>query len=223
MLLAASPQMSTLEPGGCPAHPSHKPMPLAKVRRLQNALRGLAKRVKDKAINVVADGLVGTHTVNATNRALAAYAPGFTTGGFTRTQVLRLAPQIAAYLEKAPYTAAPDVAATTPPPFVASAPPMVQPYQAPAAPEGSATMPYQQPGYAPAYYTPPPPSYQYGPARGPGGLPADRASVDVRAFVPAQYEHIRIEPTTAMAVVAVGVVIALMLAQKKKAGGRATP
>jgi hypothetical protein len=219
VLLAASPLMSTMEPGGCPVHPSHKPLPLAKVRRLQNALRGLAKRVKDKAINVVADGLVGPHTVNATNRALTAYAPGFTTGGFSKTQILRLAPQIAAYLEKAPITASPSTTVPIAPPpaaplpFVAATAQMVQPSQAPSAPEGSSTMPYQPPGYAPAYYTPP-----AGAPYSPGGLPRDRASVDVRAFVPAQYEHIRIEPGTAMAVVGVGVMLALVLAQKKKRG-----
>lgn len=207
------------QPGLCPPHPTVKPMPLSKVRRLQNALRGLAKRVKDRAISVVADGLIGPHTVSATNRALSVHAPGFSEGGLTKVQIVRLSPQIAAYLEKAPYTAAPTL---PPSPFVATTAPVVQPSVPAAMPGGAPTMP--------AYYPPPPPNYYppspygpsgygppaYGPPRGPGGLPTDRATVDVRAFIPAQYEHIRVSPGTGMAVVAVGVVIALLLIREKK-------
>jgi hypothetical protein len=208
--------VDTTEPGGCPVHPTHKPTPLSKVRRLQNSLRGLAKRVKDRAINVVADGLVGPHTVAATNRALANYAPGFTSGSnFTRPQIVKLAPQIAAYLEHAPYTLThPEYASQQSTPFVTPAPPVVQP-------TGAQTMPAYYPPQ-PTYYAPPsygPPGYgppAYGPPRGPGGLPTDRASVDVRAFIPAQYEHVRVSPGTGMAVVAVGVVVALLLVREKK-------
>jgi len=206
------------EPGGCPVHPAHKPTPLAKVRRLQNALRGLAKRVKDRAISVVADGLVGPHTVAATNRAMAMYAPGFSTAQLTRGDVIRRAPQIAAYLEHAPYTLThPEQAA----PFVATTPPVVQPSVPAEMPGGAQTMPayyppqqayYSPPAYGPGGYGPP----GYGPPRGPGGLPADRASVDVRAFIPAQYEHVRVSPGTGMAVVAVGFVVVLLLMREKK-------
>ncbi len=195
---------AAVDPGLCPPHPSVKPTPLAKIRRLQNALRGLAKRVKDRAISVVADGLIGPHTVTATNRALSVHAPGFTSGGLTKTQVVKLAPQIAAYLEKAPYVSKPAA------PFVATTAPVVQPMMPAAMPGGAPTMP--------AYYPPPPPNYYppspygpsgygppaYGPPRAPGGLPADRATLDVRAFIPAQYEHVRLTPATGLAIVAFG-------------------
>lgn len=207
--------VDTTEPGGCPAHPTHKATPLAKVRRLQNVLRGLAKRVKDRAISVVADGLVGPHTVAATNRALANYAPGFTSGQLTKAQIIRTAPQIAAYLERAPYTLTHPEQAS----FVATTPPMVQPSVPAATPGGAETMPYYQPQPTSYYPQPgygPPPGYSYGPPRGPGGLPTDRASVDVRAFIPAQYEHVRVSPGTGMAVVAVGVVVALLIARERK-------
>jgi hypothetical protein len=204
------------ESGLCPPHPSVKPTPLAKVRRLQNALRGLAKRVKDRAISVVADGLIGPHTVTATNRALSSYAPGFTSGQLTRAQIVRTAPQIAAYLERAPYTLTHPEQAS----FVATTPPVVQPTMPAAMPGGAQTMPayyppppgYGPPGYGPSPYGPP----AYGPPRGPGGLPTDRATVDVRAFIPAQYEHVRVSPGTGMAVVAVGVVVVLLLMRDKK-------
>jgi hypothetical protein len=206
------------EPGLCPPHPSVRPTPLAKIRRLQNALRSLANRVKDRAISVVADGLIGPHTVAATNRALAQYAPGFTQGQLAKAQIVRSAPQIAAYLERAPYTLThPEQAA----PFVATTPPMVQPTVPAAMPGGASAMPYYPP--QPTYYAPPPgygpPAYgpvAYGPPRGPGGLPADRASVDVKAFIPAQYEHVRVSPGTGMAVVAVGFVVVLLLMRDKK-------
>lgn len=206
------------EPGLCPPHPSVKPTPLAKIRRLQNALRGLAQRVKDRAISVVADGLIGPHTVMATNRALSVHAPGFTSGGLTKAQVMRLSPQIAAYLEKAPYVASPTL---PPSPFVAATQQMVQPMVPAAMPGGAQTMPpyypqqqayYPPSPYGPSGYGPSP----YGPPRGPGGLPTDRASVDVRAFIPAQYEHVRVSPGTGMAVVAVGVVVVLLLMRDKK-------
>lgn len=194
------------EPGVCPPKSTVKPTPLAKIRRLQNALRGLATRVKDRAISVVADGLIGPHTVVATNRALSVHAPGFTSGGLTKTQVVKLSPQIAAYLEKAPYVAKPA-------PFVATAPPMVQPIMPAAMPGGAPTMPGYYPPPPPTYYAPPPaygpPGYgpSYAPPRAPGGLPANQATLDVRAFIPAQYEHVRITPATGIAIVAIGLLV----------------
>lgn len=79
------------------------------------------------------------------------------------------------------------------------------------------------PNYAPGpeYYAPPQPAYYqpqptyYGPPRGPGGLPADRASLDVKAFVPAQYEHIRVDPTTVMFMILAGVGVYLVVTKKK--------
>lgn len=63
-------------------------------------------------------------------------------------------------------------------------------------------MPAYQPGYpstAPyaAQYYPP----GSAPGMGPGGLPTDRASVDVRAFIPAQYEQLRVHPLIAIGLV----------------------
>ena len=71
---------------------------------------------------------------------------------------------------------------------------------------------YPQQAYGPPAYGPP----AYGPPRGPGGLPADRATLDVRAFIPAQYEHVRVSPGTGMAVIAVGLVVVLVLMRDKK-------
>lgn len=80
-------------------------------------------------------------------------------------------------------------------------------------------MPYPPQGYAPGYYQQPAgyyPQQGYYPPRGPGGLPTDRASVDVKAFIPAQYEHVRLNPGTGMAVLVVGLVVVAMLARDKK-------
>jgi hypothetical protein len=196
--------------GICPPHPSYKPHPLAKIRRLQNALRGLAGRVGEPALRVTADGLLGTHTVAMTNHAMVRYvgasAADLATGSLSRAQISAFAAQLAAFIEKAPQ-------------IPAGAPPMPQP-QAQYQP-GAPTMPqydddpgyYQQPQQA-VYY---PPSYDRGPRRAPGGLPADHASLDVKAFVPAQYEHIRMEPGTAMLLIAGGVIVFLLLNNKKKA------
>ena len=71
--------------------------------------------------------------------------------------------------------------------------------------------------YPPGMYPPPDyyPAPGYMPQRGPGGLPTDRASFDVRAFIPAQYEHIRLDPT--WIVVALGVGLgALLYSQRNK-------
>ena len=84
-------------------------------------------------------------------------------------------------------------------------------------------MPAYYPDDPPEYYAPPPqpvyyaqaPTY-YGPRRAPGGLPAGHASVDVRAFVPAQYEHIRINPMTGMLLVGVGVLAVLFVLDKER-------
>ena len=57
-------------PGICTPH---KAVPLTKIRRLQNALRGLATRVRDGSLRVTADGLIGTRTVAAVNHAMVGY------------------------------------------------------------------------------------------------------------------------------------------------------
>lgn len=74
--------------------------------------------------------------------------------------------------------------------------------------------PYGQPPAYPGYYQPQQPYYYSN--RGPGGLPADQASVDVKAFLPAQYEHVQVDPTTVMAAIIVGVGIYIVATRKKK-------
>lgn len=64
---------------------------------------------------------------------------------------------------------------------------------------------YAAPGYAAPGYAP----------RGPGGLPTNQASLDVKAFIPAQYEHVRLTPLTGILVIA-GFVGVVSLIQRHK-------
>lgn len=68
-------------------------------------------------------------------------------------------------------------------------------------------------GYAPSVrgY---PPGGGYAP-RGPGGLPTNQASLDVKAFIPAQYEHVRLTPLTGILAIA-GFVGVVSLIQRHK-------
>jgi hypothetical protein len=209
--------------GVCPPRPHLAPRPSSTIHRLQAAIVGLAQRVRDTNLHVDTDGLVGPHTVKATNRALYMYAGGgaapaqFTTGALTHAQVAAFAPQLTSIVQRAPYPESlhSTNAATSSPP------PQTQPSPVPVlAPGGASIMPYYQP---PGYYPPPPPP-GYGPAyygpprRGPGGLPTDQASVDVRAFIPAQYEHVRVNPATVAMVIGAVVIAALVMDRKKKRG-----
>lgn len=204
---------ATAAPGVCTPH---KPVPLTKIRRLQDALRGLATRVRDGSLRIAADGLVGPRTVAATNRAMVHYVQQpeeLATGRLTHAQVAAFAAQLTAYIDKAPHAASSASTSVAPAPPATTSPAS---YATP--PQGESSMPSYAPGpeyYAPqpAYYQPPP-TY-YGPPRGPGGLPADRASLDVKAFVPAQYEHIRVDPTTVMFVILAGVGVYLVATRKK--------
>jgi hypothetical protein len=203
--------------GMCPPHPSIRPHPAQKIVRLQNALNALARRTGDHLVGAHADGLVGSKTVKAVNRAMFMYAKGgapsdFTTGKLTHRQVGDFAPQLAAYIERSPIAAANRVAPTESPSLPEPAP-QISP-STPSVPSSGGTMPpYSYPGSYPGYYAP---TY-YGPgySRGPGGLPADRASVDVKAFVPAQYEHVNVDPMTVMAAIVVGVGIYFVATRKK--------
>lgn len=206
--------------GVCPPRPHIAPRPSSTIQRLQAAIVGLGKRVGDTMLRIASDGLVGPHTVKATNRALYMYAGGgaapaqFTTGALTHAQVVAFAPQLTSIVQRAPYPESlhsTNAATYSPPPPTAPALPS----------QGASTMPYYQPG--PAYYPPPPPPgygpAYYGPQRvGRGGLPTDQASVDVRAFIPAQYEHVRINPGTVATVIGLVVIVALVLDRKKKKG-----
>lgn len=206
--------------GMCPPHPSIRPRPMAKIVRLQKALNALARRTGDHAVGTTVDGLTGAHTVKVVNRAMYMYAKGaapsdFTTGRLTHAQVVAFSPQLAAYVERAPIAAATRIDPATSPslPTPPSSPQISPSTQVPVQylpPSGGNMDPYyQQPYY-------PPPVYYSN--RAPGGLPADQASVDVKAFIPAQYEHVQVDPTTVMAAIIVGVGIYIVWSKKKKEG-----
>lgn len=203
--------------GVCPPHPSIRPRPSHNIVRLQNALNALARRTGDRLIGAHADGLVGPKTVKAVNRAMFMYAKGgapseFTTGKLTHGQVRDFAPQLAAYVERSPIAAANRVEPATSPSLPAPSP-EISPSPASVPSSGGTMPPYSYPGYyppAPTYYGPSPYSN-----RGPGGLPTDRATVDVKAFIPAQYEHVSVDPMTVMAAIVVGIGIYLVATKKK--------
>lgn len=179
------------------------------VARLQNALNVLGQTRQDPKLLVRVNGVVGPATAAATNRALLVYVvPG---GGripqnwhrATTSMIRASANDMASYIERAAGGASADDAA--PPP--------------PAPPPGDPMPYYQQPqtGYypQPGYYPPPQQPYGYGPPRGPGGLPVDHASLDVKAFIPAQYDHIQLEPAQGFAILAAGLVIVLLVTNHK--------
>lgn len=210
---------AAVDDGVCPPHPHIKPRPLQKIVRLQNALNALAQRTGDHLVSTHADGLVGPKTVKAANRAMFMYAKGgapsdFTTGKLTHGQVRDFAPQLAAYVERSPIAAANRIEPVTSPSLPAPSP-QISPSPASVPSSGGTMPPYSYPGY-PGYYAPAPTYYgQPYYNRGPGGLPADRATVDVKAFIPAQYEHVRVDPMTVMAALVVGVGIFLVATKKK--------
>lgn len=202
-------------PGACPEKKKVKPRPSETVLRLQKALRGLADRVHDAAVYSKPDGLIGPHTVKAVNYAVPKYvqtAPAqYKTGALTKSQVVKWAPQLAALVEKGPaYDIIPAkvTSGIYRPPMPAT--PAAQTAFAPAtAPPRGAAMPPYYPS-APSYYPP-----SYGPPRGPGGLPTDRATVDIKTFIPAQYEHVRINPGTVIAMLAFGAIVYAVATKKK--------
>ncbi|HEV3059585.1 MAG TPA: hypothetical protein VGY48_15150 [Vicinamibacterales bacterium] len=211
--LGADANMSAL-PGIC--HP-HAPRPLATIKRLQTALRGLAQRTGDGTASVPVDGLVGPHTVRAVNYAVPKYAsadPLLASGNLSHAQVVAFAPQLAAAIEQAPIAAPAAPSMPVPPPAPAPSSPSfwqdvaqgTAMYAAQQAQQGGRPMPapvqYYPPGYAPAPHYP-----GYGPQR--------QASVDIKAFVPAQYEHVRFNPVTVAVIIGVGVA-AVLITQKRE-------
>jgi hypothetical protein len=209
-------------PGVCPPHPAITPHPMAKIVRLQKALNGLASRTTDHALRVTADGLVGSRTVKAVNRAMYMYAKGgapseFATGTLTHAQVASFSPQLSAYIERSPIRTA-DRSTSTPAAVQAATaaastiPPILPAAQVPVQYESSMPPQYAYPSY-PGYYPQQPVYYSN---RAPGGLPPDQASVDVKAFIPAQYEHVRVDPMTVAAVIAVGLGIYFVMTKKKE-------
>lgn len=205
-----TPNMSVI-PGIC--HP-HSPKPLATVKRLQTALRGLAQRTGDSNASTPVDGLVGPHTVRAVNYAVPKHAsadPVLASGRLTHPQIVSFAPQLASAVERAPVAAPAAPQMQAPPP----APPQSSPSFWQSVAQGAAMYAAQQPVGgrpmpAPGYY--PPPGGYY-PPRSP-----QQASVDIKAFIPAQYEHVKFNP----AIVAFGigaVVVTVLVMQKKQASG----
>lgn len=212
-------------------------VPLAVVR-LQRALIALGKRKGDVSLaSIRADGLVGQQTTAATNRALSVYVvqgvgpvpPSWR--NMTSSAIKANANEIAPYIERAAGVAPPAPVndnATFVQASMFPSPAQAAVDAGTAASVASRSVTPTPGGPMPAYYPPPqaayyspPPQYPYGPQgygppRGPGGLPADRASLDVKAFIPAQYEHVRIHPGIGMAIVLTGVVVALMVARDKK-------
>jgi hypothetical protein len=208
-----TPNMSVV-PGVC--HPT-SPRPLATVKNLQTALQGLAQRAGDQNASTPADGLVGPHTLRAVNYAVPKYAssdPVLASGRLTHPQVASFAPQLAAAVSSAPISApaAPQMQAPAPAPSSAS-PSFWQ-----AVATGLAVYGQQNSGGRPmppaAVYYPP-----MIPGRGPRG--PQQASVDIKAFVPAQYEHIRFNPTV-LAFGAAAIVLTVLVMQKKQtaSGGK---
>lgn len=197
----------------------------AAVRALQMSLRALSSKVNDSSLLITADGIVGPETRAATNKALRVYAsdapPLYKAGSLTTSQIAAQAGRIKPYIDHAGPQHAWNALAPLSPTRTAANPAAASaaagqaagqaayraasmiptsPASQPAAPGGS--MPAYQPGYpstAPyaAQYYPP----GSAPGMGPGGLPTDRASVDVRAFIPAQYEQLRVHPLIAIGLV----------------------
>lgn len=171
------------------------------ILRLQLALQAFSRAVNDPGIATVADGRMGARTAAAVNRAMAmvADAPAeLRTGQLTQARVAAQAGFIASYLMAATAARSRVAPQAAPPPAAPAPQRQMQ--------DDATYAPYGPPSYAPAPYMP----------RGPAGLPADRASFDVRAFIPAQYEHLRIHPGLGMAIVVVGVVAVLMASKHKK-------
>ncbi len=188
------------------------------ILRLQNALVALGRRKNDPALMISVDGLVGPQTVNATRRALITYvvagagsAPANWGRTLTTSTLRANATEIAGYIERAagisPPAAQGDDGLMTP----ASLFPVPSTPSAPTVQHPGGSMPAYQPQpqyYPPTQYAPPVRAYPpqgYGPARGPGDLPTDRATLDVKAFIPAQYEHVSISPFVGIALI-IGVV-----------------
>ncbi len=197
------------------------------VKTMQLALQSLAARVGDSAVATSADGIVGPNTLRAVNRALPKYTPfappEFRTGKLTSSKVTAYASQITSYLNKGGSSAAPAPnASPTPVPAPASAASFFQqmtttPAAVPAAPGGAMNPNYYQPP-PPAYY--PQPQGYYPQAPRAGGLPTDRATLDVRAFIPAQYQHVRLSPVTGLLLVGGGLALIALIVKNRKLAGK---
>jgi peptidoglycan hydrolase-like protein with peptidoglycan-binding domain len=172
--------------------------------RLQNALNVLGQQRQDPALLVQVDGVVGPATAAAANRALAVYV--VQSGDripqnwhrATTSMIAASANDMAMHIERAV-----GAQEATPPP------------SAPALQPGGPSMPYY-PQAQPSYYPSSPPyGYGRGPTFAPGGLPLDHASIDVNAFIPAQFDHIQLDAGTGMAILAAGLGVVLLVTHQR--------
>lgn len=199
----------------------------ASVLRLQNAVIALGRRKNDPALMIAADGVVGTKTVNAVRRALIVYVVGGTGSApsnwgrtLTTSTLAANANEIAPYIERAAGIS-PEMLSAQAAGQAASQASML-PFHAfptpsaPAVSPGGHPVPYpqQQPYYAPQQqmYSP---GYAPMQPRGPGGLPTDRATLDVKAFIPAQYQHVSISPFVGIALI-VGTLAVIGMVKRHK-------
>ena len=200
----------------------------ANVIRLQEAVIALGRKKNDSALLITADGVVGPQTVNATRRALITYvvggagSPPANWGRTLTAATLKAnASTIAPYIERAAGISPEMMAAQAAGQAASRAASMATASMFPTSfttPSGGRTMPAPGQYYPPPQYYPPQqysPGYQMAPPRGPGGLPTDRATLDVKAFIPAQYQHISISPFVGIALI-VGLWAVIALAKKHK-------
>lgn len=194
----------------------------ANVSRLQNALNALGFVKSDPRLRVAVDGMVGPATVKAMNHALIAYivqgagrAPKWRT--VTADTIKNQAGEMAMLIEQAAGVPGPQPAPAAPASYsqAPSRSAQVAAFFRSLQPSQEFDMFPQQPGYYPQqpYYAPG--SYPYGQA--PGGLPNNQASLDVKAFIPAQYEHVRLTPATGMAILLGAGLVIMALSQYKVA------
>jgi len=192
------------------------------VLRLQTALWALGQKKGDRALLIAVDGVVGPTTVRATTRALGMYVvqgsgviPQSWIRGTSTSIIKASANDIARYIEQAagsiPYV----------PPSTALAPSAIPPQTASMIPSSGGDTMYPQQGYVQRGYPPSGYAPGYAPGYGsrpqvPGGLPPNQASLDVRAFIPAQYDHVQLHPAGGIAIIAIGVLAVMLISQRKK-------
>ncbi len=190
----------------------------AKVRRLQEALNVLGRLKDDRQLLVSADGVLGAKTISATNRAIAVYVVKGAGGkhipqNWQRMTSSMVQANAAALAQAIEFEAGYIPASVTHDPLPAQQASMIPSFSpSPGGPMNPQQQYYPQSGYAP----PPRPGY-YPQAPRAGGLPTDRATLDVKTFIPAQYEHISLSPAGGMVIILVGVMAAMLISQHRKA------
>ncbi len=189
----------------------------AKVRRLQDALNALGRLKDDRQLAVSIDGVLGPKTISATNRAIAVYVVKGAGGkripqNWQRMTSSMVQANAAALAQAIEFEAGYIPASVTHDPLPVRQASMLPP-PSPSSPGGTMNPQYpQQTGY----YPPARPGYPPQMVRA-GGLPTDQASLDVKAFIPAQYEHIRLTPAGGLVIVLLGVMAAMLISQHRKA------